>query len=250
MRLDKYLVDKGYFKTRNKALTAIKNGAVLLAGSTIFKPSYEVLDSLDIIINTNLLIPYVSRGGLKLETAIKSFNLDFQNKVVLDIGSSTGGFTDCAIKHGAKLVYAVDVGTNQLDESLKSNAKVVSLENTNILSLPFFSNSIDIVLLDCSFVSVNVLLPAINNYVTENNYLVLLIKPQFEAGNIYLKNGIVKDKKMVLNILNKVEKELNSINLYLNKIIKSQIKGKDGNQEYLAIVSRKEAKKIDFLTII
>ena len=169
MRLDKYLVDKGYFKTRNKALTAIKNGAVLVAGSTIFKPSYEVLDSLDIKINTNLLIPYVSRGGLKLETAIKSFNLNFQNKVVLDIGSSTGGFTDCAIKHGAKLVYAVDVGTNQLDESLKSNAKVVSLENTNILSLPFFSNSIDIVLLDCSFVSVNVLLPAINNYVTENN---------------------------------------------------------------------------------
>lgn len=250
MRLDKYLVDKNYFKTRNKALTAIKNGAVSVAGKVIFKASYDVLADSTVKINTDLLLPYVSRGGLKLETAIKSFNLDFQNKVVLDIGSSTGGFTDCALKHGAKLVYAVDVGTNQLDESLKVNPKVISLENTNILSFPLFSNSIDIVLLDCSFVSVSVLLRAINNYVTDNNYLVLLIKPQFEAGNKYFKNGIIKDKKIILSVLNKVEKELNSVNLYINNIVKSAIKGKDGNQEYLAIVSRKDAKKIDFLPII
>ncbi len=249
MRLDKYLVENKYFDTRNKALNAIKNGAIKVDGKVIYKAALEI-ENQTIEIVEDLVLKYVSRGGLKLEAAITTFQLDFKDKVVLDIGSSTGGFTDCALQYGAKLVYAVDVGTNQLDLTLRNNSKVEVYENTNILSLVEFKEPIDIVLMDCSFISVNNILPALDYYLNENNYLILLIKPQFEVGKIKLKNGILKDSKKHLEVLENVEKYLNSRGMNIISIIKSPIKGGDGNQEYLAKVKKMEIKKYNFLSII
>ena len=250
MRIDKYLVLNNYFKTRNKAQIAILAKSVKVNGKIIDKPSYDIDGNVDIEIKMIDELKYVSRGGLKLEGAIKAFNLDFNNKVVLDIGSSTGGFTDCALKHGARRVYAVDVGSNQLDESLRNDKRVEVYENTNILNLIKFKEDIDIVLLDCSFVSVINLIEALDFYLNNNNYLILLIKPQFEVGHIKLKNGIVKDKKKHLEVLNKISKNLNDFGLYINEIIKSPIKGGDGNIEFLAKVSKIKLKNIDFMSII
>ena len=131
MRLDLYLTDNGYFESRNKAKAEIEAGNVTVNGKVITKSSFDVGDGDDIKISDDIM-PYVSRGGYKLEAAIKSFNLDFKDKVILDIGASTGGFTDCSLQNGAKLVYAVDVGSNQLHEKLKNDKRVISYEKTNI----------------------------------------------------------------------------------------------------------------------
>ena len=137
MRLDLYLVEKGYFNSRNKAKNAIDNNAVAVNGKVISKSSFDVseYDKVEVV---GEVCPYVSRGGYKLEAAIKQFYLDFKGKTIVDIGASTGGFTDCALQFGAKRVYSIDVGTNQLDESLLENPNVVSLEQTNILDIEYF----------------------------------------------------------------------------------------------------------------
>ena len=127
MRLDLYLVENNYFESRNKAKAEIENGNVIVNGKKILKSSFDVSDS-DSIEITDDICPFVSRGGYKLDYAIKEFNLDFNGKTVLDIGASTGGFTDCSLKHGAKFVYSVDVGSNQLHESLKNDKRVISME--------------------------------------------------------------------------------------------------------------------------
>ena len=140
MRLDLYLVEKGFFSTRNKAKLAIDENKVFVNGINK-KASYEVLDTDKIeVVNPN---PYVSRGGYKLEGAINEFKLDFNGKVVVDIGSSTGGFTDCALQHGARLVYSIDVGTNQMDEKLRNDKKIILMENTNIKDVEAFDEKID-----------------------------------------------------------------------------------------------------------
>ncbi len=179
MRIDQYLVINKYFTSRTKAKEEIKNGHVYVNDKQILSPNYDYTNGIIKIINQ---MPYVSRGGLKLEKAINYFNLDFNDKVILDIGASTGGFTDCALKHGARKVYAVDVGTSQLDEGLKNNPKVVSQENTNILDAKI-NEKVDILVMDVSFVSIKHLLDALLRFLDDDNYLVCLIKPQFEVGN-------------------------------------------------------------------
>ena len=200
------------------------------------KASYDAKD--DDLIELVNINPYVSRGGLKLEGAINSFHLDFNNKIILDIGASTGGFTDCSLKHGAKLVYAVDVGTNQLDESLRNNPKVISYEQTNIKDIDKFDNDIDYLVMDVSFVSIEHLLPSISKFISDKNALITLIKPQFELGQINMKNGIVKDKKLHLKVLNNVFEELKKDNLGIYKLIESPILGGSGNKEFLALIKR------------
>ncbi len=234
MRLDLFLVEKGYFKTRSKAKIAIDEKKILVNGK-LEKASYNATSQDKIeLININ---PYVSRGGLKLEKAIESFNLDFQDKIILDIGASTGGFTDCALKHGAKLVYAVDVGNMQLDESLKNNKAVISYENTNIKDFNL-DKKLDFIVMDVSFVSIEYLLPSIDKFISLDNALITLIKPQFEVGKLYLKNGIVKDKKLHLNVLNNIFEALKEYNLGIYKLIKSPILGGSGNVEFLALIKR------------
>lgn len=238
MRLDQFLFEKGYFETRNKAKAAITEGHVLVNSKPILKPSFEILG--DEAIELQDVCPYVSRGGYKLEGAIKAFNLDFKDKVVLDIGASTGGFTDCAIQNGARLVYSVDVGTNQLHESLKNNNKIISMENTNILDLE--PNTLDpkpnIIVMDVSFVSIEYLMPGISKFILDDTIFVCLIKPQFEVGNIKMKNGIVKDKNIHIKVINNVRLDLNKYNLDIFKLITSPIKGSSGNKEFLALIKK------------
>ncbi len=245
MRLDIYLVEKKYFATRSRAQNEIKMGHVLV-DCKVVKSSFGVTDTSKIeIINK---IPYVSRGGLKLEKAIKVFNLDFLDKVVLDIGASTGGFTDCALKFGAKKVYAVDVGSDQLDISLKENPRVVSLENTNILDTNI-TEKIDFLVMDVSFVSILKLVDCIKKYLNNENKLICLIKPEFEAGNMY-KKGVIKSKKMHFDILNKVKMDLNDNDLYINKLDFSPIKGGKGNIEFISLIERKRKNEINIKKVI
>jgi len=245
MRLDIFLVENGYFKSRSRAQDEIKSGHVLV-NSKKAKSSLDVSDKDSIeIINP---IPYVSRGGLKLEKAIKVFNLDFKDKTILDIGASTGGFTDCALMHGAKKVFAVDVGKDQLDEKLRRDPRVINLEGTNILDTNI-QDKIDFLVMDVSFVSIIHLVDAIKKYLNNDNKLVCLIKPEFEAGTM-VKKGVIRDKKLHFDILSKVKSELLANNLYISKIDVSPIKGGSGNIEFISIIETKPSRDINIEEVV
>ena len=220
MRLDNYLINKNYFQTRNKAQQAIKTNRIIVNGKVITKNGYEVseLDKIEII---PIEYEFVSRGGYKLLKAIKEFNLDFNDKVVIDLGASTGGFTDCSLKFNAKKVYAIDVGTDQLD-----------INPDNYLD-------IDYIVMDVSFISVSKLIFKLKELLKEDVKLILLIKPQFEAMNENInKNGVVKNKDVHINIINKIKEEFLNESIYLNNLTYSPLKGeKSGNIEYLALFS-------------
>lgn len=248
MRIDLYLVEKGYFKTRSKASLAIKANAIYVNDKLITKNGFEITDEdkLEIKIETDR---YVSRGGYKLEKAIEEFKLDFTNKTVLDIGASTGGFTDCALQNNAAKVYSVDTGVDQLVEELKVNPKVVSMEQTNILDTNI-EDKIDFIVMDVSFVSIENMIPALLRYLDENNKIVMLIKPQFEVGKIKMKNGVIKDPKIHLNVLNQVYNALLQAGIYIEKCIVSPILGGSGNKEFLALASKQNCAKPNFNKIV
>lgn len=245
MRLDVYLVNENFFTSRSKAQEEIKAGHIKVNGKIIMKPNFDV-DSPQIEIID--MCPYVSRGGYKLEAAIKNFHLCFDNKVVLDIGSSTGGFTDCSLQHNAKVVYSVDVGSFQLAEKLRNDSRVKLYENTNILDFTP-PEKIDILVMDVSFVSVEHLIPALLHLIDDNNYLVLLIKPQFEVGKMVGK-GVIRDKKVHLKVLEQVDSYLSSNGLFINKLAPSPIKGGSGNIEFIAVVSKSKKGYHDFKAIV
>ena len=233
-RLDVYLHDKGYADSREKSKQLILNNSVYVDDKLVTKASYMVNDDVNIKISN--AINYVSRGYIKIKKAIQTFNLNIQNKTAADIGASTGGFTDYLLKHGAKMVYAIDVGSNQLHDSLKNNPQVINLENTNFryIDTSIFAD-IDIVTVDVSFISLKYILPKIVEISHENTDIVILIKPQFEAGKQNIgKKGIVKDKKVHLEVLNNLNNYFNENNLKLIHIDYSPIKGTSGNIEYIA----------------
>lgn len=236
MRLDIYLCQNNFFKSRSRAVEAIKNSNVLVNNNICLKPSFEVGESDEIKIVGDVL-EFVSRGGLKLEAAINNFKLDFKDKIIVDIGSSTGGFTDCSLKYGAKLVYAIDVGKSQLDPKLLCDKRVISLEQTNILDIDYFDNNIDYFVMDVSFVSITHIIPHLVKFLNDKNALICLIKPQFEVGKIYLKNGIIRDSNIHLKVVNNIVTFLNSYNLSIKKLIPSPILGGSGNKEFLAYIS-------------
>lgn len=248
MRLDIYLVEKGLFDSRNKAKQAIDDKAISVNGKIVTKSSLEVsdLDKVEII---GSLCPYVSRGGYKLEAAIKEFFLDFKDKTIVDIGASTGGFTDCALQFGAKRVYSIDVGTNQLHEKLLNDDRVVSLEETNILDIEYFPEEIDYYVMDVSFVSIKHILPQVSRYLDDKNALVCLIKPQFEVGKKYMKNGIVKDRTIHINVIEGINEELKNYNLGIQKLIPSPILGGSGNKEFLALIKKNVTTKINIVEV-
>lgn len=233
MRLDLYLLNNGYFDSRNKAQYEIKKGNVFVNGSPILKSSHEVSDSDIIELNHDNGLKYVSKGGLKLEKALSYYKINPNNLVCLDIGSSTGGFTDCLIKNGASLVYAVDTGSNQLHESLKNNKKVISKENTNYLDLDSSKlNKIDLVVIDVSFVRIETILEKVINDFKEVK-VIALIKPQFELGKVYIKNGVVKDPKLHKMVIENIKTFLELKNVEYKDIIESPILGGSGNKEFL-----------------
>ena len=245
MRLDKYLVQNNYFSSRTRAQNEIKDGHILINGIAITNPNYDYKEGLIEIENT---LKYVSRGGLKLEGAINAFSIDFKDKTIIDIGASTGGFTDCALQHGASKVYAVDVGSLQLSDTLKNNPRVISMENTNILDTDI-KDKIDYLVMDVSFVSIKHIIPALLKYLTPDNQLICLIKPQFELGKMVNK-GIVKDYSLHVKVLRDVNQYLNENGLYINKLTFSPIKGGSGNIEFISLISKNDKGHIDINSVV
>lgn len=199
MRLDIALVQKGFFASREKAKYAIEKQAVTINGKTAQKASAEVNEN-DAVEVISVALRYVSLGGLKLEKAITDFNLDFQDKTVLDVGASTGGFTDCALQHGAKKVFAIDVGSEQLHDSLRFKLEVISIENQNLKQLTINqleNNLVDVIVMDVSFTSQIPLIPYLKQFVAAEGLFVSLIKPQFEMEHHRrFRGGIIKDEKI------------------------------------------------------
>ncbi len=245
MRLDVYLLKGQWFASRTLAAEAIRKGWVKVDGQLVNKPSLSVDEMLPHVIEISQeeLCPYVSRGGLKLEKAIHDFGLNLDGKLVLDIGASTGGFTDCALKNGAAWVWAVDVGTSQLHASLRVHPQVVSFENTDIRTLDVSSIGlphVDLVLCDVSFISLRHIIPHLSRFLKPAGEAVLLVKPQFEAGPGYLnKSGLVKDPKTHLQVLLSVAGWLAAEGFILKNLTYAPLQGKDHNIEYLALAGRK-----------
>lgn len=233
-RLDSFLFEEGYYPSREKAKEAVLSSRVKVDGKIITKPSYQLEERAKI---EALPFEFVSRGGFKLQKALEEFGVSLKDRVVADIGASTGGFTDVCLKNGAKKVYAIDTGTNQLAESLKSDKRVVSYENTNYLTFDKsnFSDA-DIAVIDVSFVSLTKFAEKLANDFTE---IVALIKPQFECGKEYAKKhkGIVKDEKMHEKILKDITFTFEKY-FKIDSIISSPILGGDGNKEFLMHAKR------------
>jgi 23S rRNA (cytidine1920-2'-O)/16S rRNA (cytidine1409-2'-O)-methyltransferase len=243
MRLDKYLVDQGLCTSRERAQDAIKLKTVSVNGKIEAKASKDITDT-DEVALIDIFNKYVSRGGLKLEKAIEVFNLDFQDRQVLDVGSSTGGFTDCALQHGADFVVAVDVGTDQLHESLRPHDKVLSIENKDFRELTLedvHDRRFDWIVSDVSFISLTYLFPYFKTFMKPDAQLMLLIKPQFEAGQSFLnRSGIVTDEKGYKVAIQKVMAQATIDGFYLNNIAVSTLFEKNKNVEFLALFSTKD----------
>lgn len=238
-RLDVYLQTNNFAESRERAKQLIQNSCVYVNEKLITKPSFKVTLHDKIEVKQNFI--YVSRGAEKLEKAIKYFNIDVDNKTAVDIGASTGGFTDYLIKNNIKKVYAIDVGHGQLHESLAKNERVINLEKTNFryIDASIFKEKIDIITVDVSFISLKLILPKIVEISHDDTDIIVLIKPQFEAGRQNIgKNGIVKDKKVHLEVLNNIETYCIENGLYLKDVTISPIKGGDGNTEYLGYINK------------
>ena len=230
-RLDFLLVEKGISKSRSAAVDLIKRGEVMVNGVTQSKPSTDVEHTATVTVLHPL--QYVSRGGLKLEHALTEWNIDVTGKIAIDIGSSTGGFTDCLLQRGITKVYAIDVGTNQLDQTLKGNPKVIEFEKTDFRNV-HLDEKVDIAVVDLSFISITKLLPIIKNFLTPHGIIVALIKPQFEVGRENInKNGIVKDEEVRGEMLKRIKEETIKQGFEVHSIIESPILGGSGNTEYL-----------------
>ena len=241
MRADLYLYNFGYVKSRQKAKVLIEDGYVFINGEKILKPSFDIDESREYSIEIKDPCPYVSRGGLKLEKAIRDFDISLTDRIALDIGASTGGFTHCLLLNGVRKVYAIDSGTNQLDSMLLNDERVISIENYNArsISLEDIGEKADIITVDVSFISQTYILGPASELLTDDGVYIGLIKPQFEVGRDKIdKGGIVKNKK---NRLYGVMRVLDNAALYGLKCIGftvSPITGGDGNVEYLALFSR------------
>lgn len=252
-RLDVLLLELGYFDSREKAKAAIMAGLVYIGTERVDKAGTKVPRDAAITVK-GAPHPYVSRGGLKLEKAIKQFGLDLTDAVMLDIGASTGGFTDCALQHGAAYVYAIDVGYNQLDWSLRQDKRVRVMERTNFRHMtreqmegpaPGFAS------IDVSFISLKLILPALTQILQPGGETVALIKPQFEAGREQVgKSGVVRDSAVHASVLREVLTFAHGLGFKLEGLTYSPITGGEGNIEFLAYwrLSGVEASPSDFIT--
>lgn len=242
IRLDVFLHDNGYFDSREKARIAIMEGKVFVDNQKEDKPGTMIKTEANVEVKGEKL-KYVSRGGYKLEKALKVFNIDLNEKVCIDIGSSTGGFTDVMLQNGAKKVYAVDCGTNQLDYRLRTCEKVVVMENTNARYITKDSfEGIDFISVDVSFISLTKIIPVITNILKFFGKSVLLIKPQFEAGKeLVEKNGVVRDEKIHKDVIENIVLFCEKNDMQVRGLDFSPIKGPAGNIEYLLYIEKKEA---------
>ncbi|HHX77078.1 MAG TPA: TlyA family RNA methyltransferase [Firmicutes bacterium] len=238
-RLDCLLVARKYFPSREKARTLIMSGKVYVNGRKIVKPGTKVDADAGIMVDY-VEDRYVGRGGYKLEKALEEFGVSLKGKIVMDIGASTGGFTDCALKYGAEKVYAVDVGYGQLDWSLRNDPRVINMEKQNIrfLTAEAIEDKIDFVTVDVSFISLKLVFPVIKALAAGE--VIALIKPQFEVGKGQVgKGGIVKDASLHEQALRDVTAAALDTGYYLENLTYSPVKGAKGNIEFLAYYSLK-----------
>lgn len=234
--MDVLLVERGLFETREKAKAAVMAGLVSVAGERCDKPGTKLNEDVAISVKGELH-PYVSRGGLKLEKALRTFNIDLRDKVMMDIGASTGGFTDCALQNGARLVYAIDVGYGQLAWSLRQDKRVVVMERTNFRHLDpetFDHEMPDAASIDVSFISLKLILPVLYRFLKEGGDVLALVKPQFEAGKENVgKNGIVRDPQIHLQVLQEIAGFAATLGFQVKGVSYSPITGGEGNIEFL-----------------
>ena len=240
-RLDLVVKDKYNF-SREYAKEIIFKGYVLVDSKVVYKPSFKIDDKDSIEILENAYPKYVSRGGFKLEKAITTFNINLEDKKCMDIGASTGGFSDCMLQSGAKLVYAIDVGTSQLNSTILENDKIISLENTDIRTFEL-DQKFDFISIDVSFISIIKILDKIKYFLNENGEAIILIKPQFEVGKDNIdRNGIVKNKNLHIKTIENIVSACQERELFIKGITYSPIKGSKGNIEYLLYIGKKISK--------
>ena len=238
MRVDLFLTENGYVPSRKKAQTLIEEGKVSIDGHIVQKSSQQIGDGEHTVeIAQSDEVRYVGRGGLKLEAALDAFGIDPSQKTALDIGASTGGFTDCLLQRGAKLIYAVDAGVGQLAKRLLENPAVVSIEKLNARNLMpehIDHTRVDLIVMDVSFISATYIIPQFPALLSENGEAVCLIKPQFEVGRAMIgKGGIVRDRAAHIDAIERVCASAESVGLSPVALILSPIEGGDGNREFL-----------------
>jgi 23S rRNA (cytidine1920-2'-O)/16S rRNA (cytidine1409-2'-O)-methyltransferase len=241
-RLDVLLVNNGLAETREKAKRTIMAGLVTVDGRLEDKPGSRFDIDSDVQVKGQEC-PYVSRGGLKLEKAINEWGVSCKDAVCIDMGASTGGFTDCMLQHGARKVYAIDVGYGQLDYKLRTDERVVNMEKTNIryLDTTLIEEPIDLISIDVSFISVKHMFPVAARVLSEDGMILCLVKPQFEAGREQVgKGGIVREPSVHEDVINNVIGYAAENGLYAQELSYSPIKGTKGNIEYLLLLSRKK----------
>ena len=242
MRADRFLYLRGLAKSRSHAASLI-DGGVTLDGKPIQKPAQDIPEDTDVSrIRIQNPSKYVSRGGYKLEAALEGFRIDVKGKTVLDLGASTGGFTDCLLQHGAARVFAVDVGHGQLDAALQGDPRVISMEGTNarlLTSEDFGGEHIDLAVSDLSFISQALIYPAVFRTVSRGGAFISLIKPQFEAGREKVgKKGVVRDPAVHLEVLESFLRHAKENNFTVLGITYSPIRGPEGNIEYLGYLKK------------
>ena len=246
-RLDALLVKKGYFTSREKAKASIMAGIVYVDGQISDKAGTVVDTEADIFIKENIC-PYVSRGGLKLAKSLETWNFDLNEAICMDIGASTGGFTDCMLQNGAAMVYAVDVGYGQLDYKLRTDSRVVNMEKCNIRYIDqTLIKPLDFISVDVSFISLKLIFPIASSLLKDNGHMVCLIKPQFEAGREQVgKKGIVRDRKVHVQVIENVIKYTIENGLRPSGLTYSPVTGAKGNIEFLLYIDGKLNPREEF----
>ncbi|NLY78221.1 MAG: TlyA family RNA methyltransferase [Tissierellia bacterium] len=250
-RIDVLMFEKGLAESREKAKRIVMEGIVFVDDKKIDKPG-EKVDVNSIITIKKDPVKYVSRGGLKLEKAIRVFNIDLNDKVALDIGASTGGFTDCMLQNGASKVYAVDVGYGQLDWKLRNDSRVVVKERTNIryVTNEDIGEMVDFISIDVSFISLKLVLPVAKSLIKNKGEIVALVKPQFEAGKDKVgKKGLIRDKKIHIEVIEEIVDFCKSIGLSAINLDFSPVTGSTGNIEYLLHILNDDSNSINKRTI-
>lgn len=246
MRIDVYITKNNLSESRTQARVLIEKGAVTVNGKVQTKQSFDVSEGDEVVVDNSAVCRYVSRGGLKLEGALDRFGVSPEGLVCVDIGASTGGFTDCLLQRGAKKVYAVDSGTAQLKDKLKNDERVTSIENKNAryLSVTDLGQVCSIAVMDVSFISQTKLYPAISEVLCDGGILISLIKPQFEAGRSAIgKGGIVSDVKTRQKAVSDVVETAAGYGFVCRGVIESPIRGGDGNVEYLGCFDHKKTSR-------
>lgn len=235
-RVDKLIANRGLAESPEKAQALVMAGLVYSEGRRVEKPGQRLDVNQEIFLKDR--IPYVSRGGLKLEGALEAFKIIVQGKAAADLGSSTGGFTDCLLQKGARKVYAVDVDTKQLDRRLREDPRVVCVEkNARYLKKDDFEDLLDIVTLDLSFISILKVLPALKEFIADGR-LISLIKPQFEAGRGQVgKKGVIRDPDLHQQVLKKVIDEARRMGFFPEGLTESPVRGQRGNREFFVLWS-------------